>query len=198
MGVKNILRMHQTIAVVVGLVLIGAIAAGIYTAVAPRTSDTTSSTTTEEAQTEDEHDEEPLLGTADQQLRPACDVLTLEAAQSFLGPGAKISSQFRPSGQNVSGTSCTYGLPDGSRQITLSISGFKTSVEAKDQSGVSRADVQEVSGFPGLEVWWNEKIGQLNALKENRWILIMAGVGKDNAPNLELSKQILHEVSTKL
>lgn len=117
------------------------------------------------------------------QIVDACEVFTLEEAQTILGSTTTKgeSGETASSSDDVTVSSCTYTYDPGT------VSGIKTaSVLARSpksetgaESNLAQFDpvpegAQEVTGI-GEMAFWNPALGQLNVLKSNVWLIISSG-----------------------
>lgn len=136
------------------------------------------------------------------QIVDACEVFTLEEAQSILGsPTTKgESGETASSSDDVTVSSCTYtydpGTVEGIKTASVLARSPKTEVGA--ESNLSEFDplpegTQEVTGI-GEMAFWNPELGQLNVLKSNVWLIISSGGAKPNEHTLADAQAVANVV----
>lgn len=125
----------------------------------------------------------------DFQIVDACEIFTLEEAQTILGGTTTKgeSGETADSNDDLTVSSCTYtndpGTVDGIKIASVMARSPKS--EAGVESNRSQFDplpegTEEVTGV-GEMAFWNPELGQLNVLKSDVWLIISSG---GNTPSL--------------
>lgn len=126
------------------------------------------------------------------QAASACDLFSLQDAQSLLGDSAVQSGGQAPTQTDHTATS-RCGYTNGARESEGIIVAAVTIRSGLNDTGVTQNRVEFVKGTPtdnvevvenlGEKAYFNHSVGQLNVLKDRDWFIFSYGVGSDPGGN---------------
>lgn len=136
----------------------------------------------------------------------ACKVFTLNDAKKVLGDKA-VAAKPTPAvtSSSMSVTNCLYtnGVDDPTAVETASIlvrapknqTGANNNTDAFDNKHL--ASVQSVSGY-GEAAYWSGQYGQLNVLKNQKWVILSIGPAAPSSHTLSRTQALADVVVPKL
>jgi hypothetical protein len=134
----------------------------------------------------------------------ACRIFTAEDAEKALAVAVKkdvVNSKVKS--KDKTALACSYSSESGDvKAFQVAAVLFRFARSDEEAKGLFSESRREVRGRPmiiaGADTFWDEKLGQLNVLKGNVWLIVTAGPAGQQKRESEAAKKLAETLIPKI